>query len=73
MGKPKVSIYLRIRKPDGSQPYCRTVWETKKPEAYTQQELEDLFRMSSEEDKLLWRFFLGTGFRDRGLTLRLVQ
>lgn len=34
------------------------------PEAYTRQELEDLFRVSSEEDKLLWRFFLGTGFRE---------
>src|SRR3984957_688726 len=34
------------------------------PEAYTRQELKDLFRVSSEEDKLLWRFFIGTGFRE---------
>jgi hypothetical protein len=34
------------------------------PEAYTRQELEDLFRVSSEDDKLLWRFFLGTGMRE---------
>jgi integrase/recombinase XerD len=33
-------------------------------EAYTQQELEDLFRVSCDEDKMLWRFFLGTGFRE---------
>lgn len=35
------------------------------PEAYTRQELEDLFRVSCEEDKMLWRFFLGTGFREK--------
>ncbi|MFZ3262460.1 MAG: phage integrase SAM-like domain-containing protein [Terriglobales bacterium] len=34
------------------------------PEAYTRQELEELFRVSSEDDKMLWRFFLGTGFRE---------
>jgi hypothetical protein len=34
------------------------------PEAYTRQELEDLFRVSSEDHKELWRFFLGTGFRE---------
>ena len=34
------------------------------PEAYTRQELADLFRMSDEDEKFLWRFFLGTGFRD---------
>lgn len=34
------------------------------PEAYTRQELEDLFRVSSAEDKARWRFFLGTGFRE---------
>jgi len=34
------------------------------PEAYTRQELENLFRVSCEEDKMLWRFFLGTGFRE---------
>jgi site-specific recombinase XerD len=34
------------------------------PEAYTRQELEDLFRVSDEEEKSLWRFFLGTGFRE---------
>src|SRR5579863_1757860 len=33
-------------------------------EAYTRQELEDLFKASSEEDKFLWRFLLGTGLRD---------
>jgi len=33
------------------------------PEAYTRQELEDLFRVSCDEDKVLWRFFIGTGFR----------
>jgi integrase len=34
------------------------------PEAYTGQELEDLFRVSSDDEKFLWRFFLGTGFRE---------
>lgn len=34
------------------------------PEAYTRQELQDLFRVSSEYEKFLWRFFLGTGFRE---------
>jgi len=34
------------------------------PEAYTRQELEDLFRVSNEDEKFLWRFFLGTGFRE---------
>ncbi|MGB7602096.1 MAG: site-specific integrase [Candidatus Sulfotelmatobacter sp.] len=34
------------------------------PESYTRQELEDLFRVSCDEDKMLWRFFLGNGFRD---------
>ncbi|HZQ24918.1 MAG TPA: hypothetical protein VFA89_19175 [Terriglobales bacterium] len=34
------------------------------PEAYTRQDLEDLFRVSCDDDKLLWRFFLGTGFRE---------
>ena len=30
MARPKVSIYLRIRQPDGKQPYCPAVWENKK-------------------------------------------
>ncbi|HET8925573.1 MAG TPA: site-specific integrase [Candidatus Acidoferrum sp.] len=34
------------------------------PEAYTRLELEDLFRVSDEDEKFLWRFFLGTGFRE---------
>jgi integrase/recombinase XerD len=34
------------------------------PEAYIRQELEDLFRVSCDEDKMLWRFFIGTGFRE---------
>jgi len=34
------------------------------PEPYTEQELRDLFARSSEDDKLLWRFLLGTGFRE---------
>jgi site-specific recombinase XerD len=34
------------------------------PEAYTRQELEDLFRVSDEDEKFLWRLFLGTGFRE---------
>jgi integrase len=34
------------------------------PEAYTLEQLEDLFRVSCDEDKTLWRFFLGTGFRE---------
>jgi integrase/recombinase XerD len=34
------------------------------PEPYTRQELEDLFRVSCDEDKMLWRFLLGTGFRE---------
>ena len=38
-------------------------------EAYTRQELEDLFRVSSEDDKLFWRFLLGTGLRDAETTV----
>lgn len=34
------------------------------PEAYTRQELEDLFRVSDEEERFLWRFLLGSGFRE---------
>ncbi len=34
------------------------------PEAYTRQELQDLFRVSSDEDKFLWRFLLSTGLRE---------
>jgi integrase/recombinase XerD len=34
------------------------------PEAYTRQELEDLFAVSCDDDKMLWRFFIGTGFRE---------
>jgi site-specific recombinase XerD len=34
------------------------------PEAYTRQELEDLFHVSDEDEKFLWRLFLGTGFRE---------
>jgi len=34
------------------------------PEAYTRQELENLFRVSDEDERFLWRFFLGTGFRE---------
>jgi integrase/recombinase XerD len=34
------------------------------PEAYTRQELVDLFRVSSDDERLLWRFLLGTGFRE---------
>jgi len=34
------------------------------PEAYTLHDLEGLFRVSCDEDKTLWRFFLGTGFRE---------
>lgn len=34
------------------------------PESYTNQELQDLFQVSTDEDKMLWRFFLGTGYRD---------
>ena len=34
------------------------------PEAYTRQELAGLFRVSDEDEKFLWRFFLGTGFRE---------
>ena len=34
------------------------------PEAYTRRELENLFRVSDEDEKFLWRFFLGTGFRE---------
>jgi integrase/recombinase XerD len=35
----------------------------KEPEPFTREELENLFRVSSEENKMLWRFLLGTGFR----------
>ena len=38
-------------------------------EAYTRQELEDLFKVSSEDDKFLWRFLLGTGLRDAETTV----
>jgi hypothetical protein len=34
------------------------------PEAYTRQELEDLMQRSTDDDRRLWRFFLGTGFRE---------
>ena len=34
------------------------------PEAYTRQELEDLFRVSDEDERFMWRFFLGSGFRE---------
>jgi integrase/recombinase XerD len=34
------------------------------PEPYTRQELEDLFRVSDEDERFVWRFFLGTGFRE---------
>jgi integrase/recombinase XerD len=34
------------------------------PEPYTRQELEDLFHVSTDDDKQLWRFVLGTGFRE---------
>jgi integrase/recombinase XerD len=34
------------------------------PEAYTAHDLEELFRVSDEDERLLWRFFLGTGFRE---------
>jgi hypothetical protein len=34
------------------------------PEAYTRQELEALFHVSKDDEKFLWRFFLGTGFRE---------
>jgi len=34
------------------------------PEAYTRQELEDLFRVSDEDERFLWRFALGDGFRE---------
>lgn len=34
------------------------------PEAYTRQELEDLFSVSDKDEKFLWRFFLGAGFRE---------
>jgi hypothetical protein len=30
VGKPRVSVHLRIRTQDGSQPYCPAVWDTKK-------------------------------------------
>jgi hypothetical protein len=30
VARAKVSIYLRIRQPDGKQPYCPAIWETKK-------------------------------------------
>lgn len=29
------------------------------------QELVDLFRVSNQDEKFLWRFLLGTGFRQR--------
>lgn len=31
---------------------------------YTRRDLEDLSRVSGEDDKFLWRFFLGTRFRE---------
>ena len=34
------------------------------PEAYTSHDLEGLFRVSGDDDRTLWRFFLGTGFRE---------
>jgi len=34
------------------------------PEAYTRQELDDLFRASDEDERFCWRLFLGSGFRE---------
>jgi integrase len=51
-GPPVTDVSIRIK------------YVEQPPEAYTRQELEDLFRVSSEDDKLLWRFFLGTGMRE---------
>jgi len=34
------------------------------PEPYTEAELRVLFERSTEDDKLLWEFFLGSGFRE---------
>jgi site-specific recombinase XerD len=33
-------------------------------EAYTRAELEDLFRVSDEDERFLWRFLLGSGYRE---------
>jgi len=51
-GPPVTDVSIRIK------------YVEQPPEAYTRRELEDLFRVSSEDDKLLWRFFLGTGMRE---------
>jgi integrase/recombinase XerD len=51
-GQPVTDVSIRIK------------YVEQPPEAYTRRELEDLFRLSSEDDKLLWRFFLGTGMRE---------
>ncbi|HXM60886.1 MAG TPA: site-specific integrase [Terriglobales bacterium] len=51
-GPPVTDVSIRIK------------YVEQPPEAYTRQELEDLFRVSSEDDRLLWRFFLGTGMRE---------
>jgi hypothetical protein len=42
----------------------RVIYVELPPEAYTSQELDNLIRASSEDDKLPWQFLLGTGFRE---------
>jgi hypothetical protein len=38
-------------------------------EAYTRQELDDLFRVSDEDERFCWRFSLGSGFRETEASL----
>ncbi len=54
----------RRRGPEITNVSIRVKYVEAPPEAYTRQELEDLFRVSDEDERLLWRFFLGSGFRE---------
>lgn len=51
-GPPIKDVSIKIR------------YTEQEPEPYTQAELTDLMQRSSEEDRVLWRFLLGTGFRE---------
>lgn len=51
-GKPVTDVSIRVKYVEAP------------PEAYTRQELDDLFRVSDEDERFCWRFFLGTGFRE---------
>jgi len=57
-------IATKARDKEAEAPTTKDGYRIDDEIAYTRQELEDLFRASDEEEKFLWRFFLGTGFRE---------